>query len=78
MSGVLVDGHDPRDWADVLAGLAAEPRRLAALGRGAVDHAGAFGWSVTAARTLDVYAAALGATAATLGGPAADPLAVGD
>ena len=25
VSGVLVDGHDPRDWADVLAGLAAEP-----------------------------------------------------
>ena len=43
-----------------------------------VDHAGAFGWSVTAARTLDVYAAALGATAAALGGRAADPLAVGD
>ena len=72
VSGVLIDGHDPRDWADVLAGLAAEPRRLAALGRGAVDHAGGFGWSVTAARTLEVYAAALDERAG------ADPLAVGD
>jgi D-inositol-3-phosphate glycosyltransferase len=72
VSGVLIDGHDPVDWAAELGRLAAEPRRLAALARGAVAHAGAFGWSVTAARTLDVYAAALA------GRSAADPLAVGD
>jgi D-inositol-3-phosphate glycosyltransferase len=58
-SGVLVDGHDPRDWALVLGHLLADPERLARLGAGGVVHAQGFGWPVTAARTLDVYAAAL-------------------
>jgi D-inositol-3-phosphate glycosyltransferase len=59
MSGVLVDGHDPADYAAVLADLIGAPDRLAALGRGAVAHAARFGWSATATGLLDVYAAAL-------------------
>ncbi len=58
-SGVLVDGHDPRDWAFVLGDLVGDPDRLARLGKGGIAHAQGFGWPVTAARTLDVYAAAL-------------------
>jgi D-inositol-3-phosphate glycosyltransferase len=58
-SGVLVDGHDPRSWAHVLGELVADPARLDALGAGGLAHAQGFGWPVTAARTLDVYAAAL-------------------
>ena len=54
-SGLLVPGHDPDDYAAVLAGLADEPRRRAVLGRGAVDHAARFGWGATAAGVLDVY-----------------------
>jgi D-inositol-3-phosphate glycosyltransferase len=59
VSGLLVDGHDPADYAAVLADLIGTPRRLAALGKGAVAHAERFGWSATATGLLDVYAAAL-------------------
>jgi D-inositol-3-phosphate glycosyltransferase len=54
-SGVLVEGHDPADWARVLDGLLAQPRRLAELSRGAVEHAGQFSWNRTAAGLLAVY-----------------------
>ena len=59
VSGVLVDGHDPQAYADVLADLARDPERRAALGRGALLHAGRFGWAATAAGMLDVYSDAL-------------------
>jgi D-inositol-3-phosphate glycosyltransferase len=59
MSGVLVDGHDPADYAAVIRDLMGAPDRLAALSKGAVDHAERFGWSATATGLLDVYAAAL-------------------
>jgi D-inositol-3-phosphate glycosyltransferase len=55
-SGVLVEGHDPAAYAEVLAGLAASPQRQAALERGAVEHASRFGWASTAAGMLRVYA----------------------
>jgi len=58
-SGVLVDGHQPRDWAIVLGRLINEPRRREALSVGAVAHAQRFGWQQTATRTLDVYHRAL-------------------
>ncbi|WP_115851895.1 D-inositol-3-phosphate glycosyltransferase [Thermasporomyces composti] len=61
-SGVLVHGHDPRTWARTLDELLADPERRARLGAGGVAHARKFGWSVTAARTLDVYATALAST----------------
>jgi D-inositol-3-phosphate glycosyltransferase len=59
MSGVLVDGHDPANYAAVIRDLMGAPGRLAALGKGAVQHAERFGWSATATGLLDVYAAAL-------------------
>lgn len=55
-SGVLVAGHDPAGYASAIRRVLA---RRPALARGAVAHAAGFGWSVTAARMLDVYAAAL-------------------
>jgi D-inositol-3-phosphate glycosyltransferase len=54
-SGVLVDGHHPRDWARVLGGLLAAPVRRAELSRGAVEHARAFSWARTASGLLAVY-----------------------
>jgi D-inositol-3-phosphate glycosyltransferase len=59
ISGVLVDGHDPADYASVLAKLVAAPGRLAALSRGAVEHASGFGWAVTADRLISVYTGAM-------------------
>jgi D-inositol-3-phosphate glycosyltransferase len=59
ISGVLVDGHDPVSYAAVLAKLVAAPARLAALSRGAVEHASGFGWAVTADRLISVYTGAM-------------------
>ncbi|WP_344832387.1 D-inositol-3-phosphate glycosyltransferase [Actinocorallia longicatena] len=55
VSGVLIDGHDPRDYAAVLGRLAHEPHLLERYGAGAVRHAGVFGWSSTVDRLLEVY-----------------------
>ncbi|MEV8507368.1 D-inositol-3-phosphate glycosyltransferase [Actinoplanes sp. NPDC051475] len=55
VSGVLVDGHDPGDWATVLAGLLRSPGRRLRLSVGAVRHASKFSWDRTAAGLLRVY-----------------------
>jgi D-inositol-3-phosphate glycosyltransferase len=55
VSGVLVNGHDPDDWARALGGLLASPGRRAELSRGAVEQARSFSWDRTAARLLTVY-----------------------
>jgi D-inositol-3-phosphate glycosyltransferase len=60
ISGALVDGHDPADWARVVGRLLAEPARRADLARGAVEHAHAFSWDTTAAGLLAVYRSAVG------------------
>ena len=58
-SGVLVDGHDPADWARVIKRLVRAPRRLQALSAGARRHASAFGWSATVDRLARVYTGAM-------------------
>jgi D-inositol-3-phosphate glycosyltransferase len=59
LSGVLIDGHDPRHYAAVLERLVAEPRRRMAMSAGAVRHAAEFGWDATAKAMLAVYQDAL-------------------
>lgn len=59
VSGVLVQGHDPDDWARVLGRLIHEPRLRQTLAAGAIEHAAAFGWSATAGRLAEVYAEAI-------------------
>ena len=54
-SGLLVDGHDPRDWAAALRRLIDDPELTARLGRGALEHAREFSWERTAERTLASY-----------------------
>jgi D-inositol-3-phosphate glycosyltransferase len=54
-SGLLVDGHDPADYAAACAGLLENPDLLARMGVRARQHAGEFGWGQTARLTLDVY-----------------------
>ncbi len=56
VSGVLVDGHDPDDYARVLGRLVRDPEARVRYGAAAVKHARQFGWSATAASMLDVYA----------------------
>ena len=55
ISGVLVDGHDPRAWSSVFARLLQEPQRRVLLSMGAIEHASHFGWDATARGTLDIY-----------------------
>ncbi len=54
-TGVLVDGHDPADYARVFERLLSDPAELRRLGSGGARHAQQFGWSATAELTLDAY-----------------------
>ncbi len=57
VSGVLVDGHDPADWAAAIAGLLGRDRaELAAMSDAAAAHAATFSWD----RTVDALLAAYG------------------
>jgi D-inositol-3-phosphate glycosyltransferase len=59
VSGLLVDGHDPRDWADALCRVVGDRETLSLWSKGAARHAGGFGWDATAEATIDVYRAAM-------------------
>lgn len=61
ISGVLVDGHDPKAWSSVIARLLQEPQRRVLLSMGAIEHASHFGWDATARGTLDIYDQVIGA-----------------
>ncbi|HEY2166295.1 MAG TPA: D-inositol-3-phosphate glycosyltransferase [Jatrophihabitantaceae bacterium] len=58
-SGVLVDGHDPEQWAKVLADLVESPRSLRALAAGARAHAARFSWERTTDGLLAAYREAI-------------------
>ncbi|MET0425276.1 MAG: glycosyltransferase, partial [Actinoplanes sp.] len=58
-SGVLVDGHEPAEWARVLDRMLAAPRLLRRLSAGAVTHAADFSWDRTAEGLLRVYGEAV-------------------
>src|SRR3984957_17352219 len=66
-SGLLVDGHDPADWARGGRRLIKTPRRRQALWGGARRHASAFGWSATVDRLAKVYTGAMDEVAARVG-----------
>jgi D-inositol-3-phosphate glycosyltransferase len=75
VSGELVDGHDPVDWARVVGRLLNEPARRHQLAAGAVAHARRFSWDRTADGLLAVYREAVtshrAARLASLNGAAA-------
>ena len=60
ISGVLVDGHDPKAWSSVITRLLQEPHRRVLLSMGAIEHASHFGWDATARGTLDIYDQVIG------------------
>jgi D-inositol-3-phosphate glycosyltransferase len=73
VSGVLVDGHDPAAWADVLGRVIGDDDLRRRFAVGGLDHAAGFGWDRTADGVLDVYrdvvtARRLSADAAVVGG----------
>jgi D-inositol-3-phosphate glycosyltransferase len=80
VTGVLVDGHDPKDWARVLVGLLDEPLRRRRMGAAAAVAATRYGWDSTVDALLGVYGDALAdrfpRSPAVRRGPV--PLPVGD
>ena len=55
IGGVLVEGHDPRAYARVLADLIADDAWRARLAAGGVVHARAFSWAATATSVVETY-----------------------
>jgi D-inositol-3-phosphate glycosyltransferase len=59
VSGLLVDGHDPRDFAAAITRITSSPLLREELSRGARMHAASFGWAATTAGLMSSYSAAL-------------------
>ncbi|MFI9028760.1 D-inositol-3-phosphate glycosyltransferase [Streptomyces sp. NPDC053560] len=59
VSGFLIDGHDPVDYAHALRRFADDPSLTLRMGAAAARHAESFGWDTAAGATADVYTAAL-------------------
>ena len=55
VSGVLIDGHEPRQWAKVVGDLLRTPSELTRLAGGARAHAERFSWDRTADALLAAY-----------------------
>jgi D-inositol-3-phosphate glycosyltransferase len=62
-TGLLLRSHDPDAYAEAVAWLLGNPRRLAAMGAAAARFAGAHGWDRTASRMLGIYGDLLAAAA---------------
>ncbi len=54
-SGLLVDSHDPTDWARAIEPVLLDPVYRDRLATGAIAQARLFSWDATAAQTLEVY-----------------------
>jgi len=55
ISGLLISGHDPHDFATAFEKLALDEGLRERLGRGGIDHAQGFSWERTARQTLAAY-----------------------
>lgn len=58
-SGLLVDGHNPHDWAHVLERFFADVKLQEKLSAGALDHASKFSWEATTEHLIEVYEEAI-------------------
>ena len=58
VSGLLLDTHDPGDWAAALDRMVGDGALRARLAAGALEQAARFSWDVTADETLAAYARA--------------------
>jgi D-inositol-3-phosphate glycosyltransferase len=58
-TGLLVDGHHAKDWADALEAMYDDPETRSDMGRAASIGAENLGWNRTAAITLETYQAAV-------------------
>ncbi|GAA1474434.1 D-inositol-3-phosphate glycosyltransferase [Corynebacterium felinum] len=58
-TGVLVDGHDPADWADALTQLLDDDATRMRMAEDAVVHASNFSWQSSASTLAEIYAEVL-------------------
>jgi D-inositol-3-phosphate glycosyltransferase len=68
VTGLLVEGHDPADYARAIGRVVAAPAYRDRLGLAAAEHARGFAWERTADLTLDVYRKAATAMHSDLSG----------
>ncbi|GGU20160.1 D-inositol 3-phosphate glycosyltransferase [Streptomyces violascens] len=59
VTGFLVQGHDPKDYATALRRFVQDPALVQRMGGAAARHAQSFGWGTAASATADVYTAAM-------------------
>ncbi|GGY59344.1 D-inositol 3-phosphate glycosyltransferase [Streptomyces tanashiensis] len=59
VTGLLVRGHDPVEYARRLRWFAAHPEAVETMGAAAVRHARGMSWRASAGRTIEVYRGAL-------------------
>jgi D-inositol-3-phosphate glycosyltransferase len=55
VTGLLVDGHEPEDYATAIGRLVRDGSLREEMARAALAHAREFAWERTADQTLDVY-----------------------
>ncbi len=55
VTGLLIEGHDPADYAHAMARIIGEPELRGQLSKAARRHARSFGWEQTADQLLGVY-----------------------
>ena len=67
VSGLLVDGHEPEQWATALHRILADDALRARLASGARGHAETLSWDATVEGLLTSYSAALAAPRDALG-----------
>ena len=54
-SGLLVDGHNPADYAAALDRVLSDEALASSLSAGALDHSERFSWEATVSRFLELY-----------------------
>lgn len=54
-SGILVDGHNPADYAAAINRVLSDPGLAERLGNGAIEHSQRFSWDATVSRFLELY-----------------------
>ncbi len=54
-SGLLIEGHDPNDYAEAIDRVLTDSDLATRLSAGAIEHSERFSWAATVARFLELY-----------------------